>query len=139
MIDYKNTCFISPVLDIINYLFISTDKQFRDNYAEEVFREYHDALSKMVRKLGSDPSSLFSWQTFEREMIKFGIFNVLMTPFQLQVSMANAEELRHYQDAVTSGADRVEANVIGSQSSLYKQRLRDVMRDANNWDFFPKL
>lgn len=140
LIDYKNICLISPVLDIINYLFIGTNKHFRDNYAEEVLREYHDALSKIVRKLGSDPDRLFSWQTFEKELIKFGIFNVLVAPFQLQVSMADAEDLRRYQDAVCSGGDSVPTDVFGSvfPHALYKQTLLDVLRDADDWEFFPK-
>lgn len=129
---------MSPVLDIINYLFVSTTKQFRDNYAEEVLREYHDALCKIVRKLGSDPNRLFNWPTFEREMIRFGIYNILVTPMQLQVSMADADGLRRYQDAVCSGAVPPNVLIGEDRKSLYEQRVRDVLRDADEWDFFPK-
>lgn len=73
-------------------------------------------------------------------MIKFGIFNVLVAPFQLQVSMADEEELRKYQEIVASGGNQLLQNVFDGEKfpSIYNQRLRDLLRDADRWDFFPK-
>lgn len=138
LIDYKNTSFLSPVIDIFNYLFLSTDKRFRDYHAEEMLREYHAALSKIIRQLGSDPDRLFSWQMFQEEMKKFAIFNVLVAPFLLQVSTADAEEVRRNRAALSPGGP-TEVNVFKSElrKPLYRERLRDVLRHADEYEFFP--
>lgn len=124
------------MLDIVTYLLYSTDKQFRDQHMETFLRHYHNTLATVVRRLGSDPERLFSWTDFRADLRQFGVYGAIMAPFMLQVTTADAEDVRRSQEALAGGCTETNLWYSESTAEVYAERVRDVLRSADDCGFF---
>ena len=75
MLDFQLARCVSPVLDIAFLIYSCTDKELRHKHFDEFLEIYHKELSESIGLLGSDPKILYSWTTFENEVI-FEIFSL---------------------------------------------------------------
>lgn len=67
-LDFQQTRYASPAMDIGRLLFVGTDRITRDAHRHELLRCYHDSLSETVRRLGSDVEQLFPFSALEPQL-----------------------------------------------------------------------
>lgn len=92
-VDWQISRYCPPVLDFFYHVFTSTDKQFRDKHYGKLLETYYSSLSETIRKLGSDPSKLYTFENFQSQLRKFGRFVLLCGPFIIQLKVAGAKDI----------------------------------------------
>lgn len=105
-LDWQITRYCSPVLDLLYNIFSATDQQFRREHYNKLLKTYHESLSETVRKLGSDPERLFSYDDLQDELRYLGDFALLTGPLIVQLKIANPEDvvdLDEYSERVERG------------------------------------
>lgn len=106
LIDWQLSRYCSPVMDLL-YLFGITDKALRDKHYERLLQTYYGALSKMIRRLGSDPEKLFTYDNLLDELRRCGEFALFCSAMIIQVRLADSSDvidLDSYAAAMESGA-----------------------------------
>jgi hypothetical protein len=51
LIDFQIIRYASPVLDVLQYLFLATTKELRDEHFDEFLNVYYEALSGFIKRL----------------------------------------------------------------------------------------
>lgn len=124
----------SPVLDISYYLMTSTTKELRVRY-QDLIKVYHDSLSELVTKLGSDPKTLCPFDELHSQLKQFGVFGVIMAPIILQVLVSDSKNIVD-MDSVTDGTENIDIATMDDLSKItYRDRISDVLQDAAKFGF----
>lgn len=92
-IDYQISRYVSPVLDLVYFIFASTDKPFRDEHYDELLSIYHNSLSKFLKRLGEDPEQVFSFEEFQKQLKKYGRFGMPMALMLIPMITTQAKDL----------------------------------------------
>lgn len=124
----------SPALDLSYYLLTSTTKELRVRY-EDLIKVYHDSMSELITKLGSDPQKLFPFDELKNQLKQFGVYGVIMTPILLQVIVSDPKNIA---DMNTIDEDTKEfdfATFDDSSKITYRQRVSDSVQDAIKFDW----
>lgn len=82
-LDWQFAHYTSPAIDVLFYLFNSTDKEFRDQNFLNLLRFYQTELRTAIGALGSDPHALCSEASLERDYKKFGSAILVLVTFSL--------------------------------------------------------
>lgn len=138
--DFQIARYCSPVLDLHYNLFTGTDKVFREAHYEDLLKIYHESVSQTIRKLGSDPEKLFSYDDFQRELRKFGEFPLLFGPMIIQIRIAEAADildLDEYSERVDKG--ELDADLLGDFNEenqiIYNTLINDLVNDLIKYKF----
>jgi hypothetical protein len=67
-LDFQQTRYTSPAMDIGRLLFVGTDRTTREVHRQELLRCYHDSLGETVRHLGSDVEQLLPFSALEPQL-----------------------------------------------------------------------
>lgn len=121
LVDFQMSRYASPVIDLHTYLFPGTDQQFRSKYYEKLLNTYYSSLSETIKKLGSDPEKLYSYDNFRMELKKFGNFALLYAPEIARIRFAAAEDLR--------------AEYSEETAKVYSQLINDLVNDLTKYDY----
>lgn len=92
-IDYQISRYVSPVLDLVYFMFASTDKAFRDEHYDELIKIYHNSFSKFLKRLGEDPEQLFSFEEFDKQLKKYGRFGMPMALMLIPIITTQTKDL----------------------------------------------
>lgn len=68
IIDYQTIRTCSAVADLVMFVFLSSDQQFRRRYFRRLVEHYYSRLSCALRRLSLDPQRVYSKALFDREM-----------------------------------------------------------------------
>lgn len=137
--DFQISRYCSPVLDLHYNLFSGTDKEFRDKNYEKLLKTYHSSLSETIRKLGSDPEKLYSYENFQKELKKFGYFALLTGPMIAQIRVAGAEDIRDlddYSERVDRGETADLLNDFGEETAaVFSKLMNDLVTDLLKYEY----
>lgn len=135
--------FASPVVDLHDYIWGATDRQFRQKEFHHLIKYYYAVLSQQIRRLGSDPSQLFPYRAFEDHLKRFSIFAFLIAPIRIEVLLAGEGEFSDLDELATkisNGDDNISLVTHQSEETrqLYRTRLGDIFDDliALGYDFW---
>lgn len=144
MLDWQYLRYASPAIDLLYYIFCSTDKQTRDAEYFNLLRCYHDALSATVEKLGSNPC-IFTFDNLLDELKKCGNYLIVILPMMIQMMSANPNDFTNMDemaDKVAEGKcehfDMI-TKLDESGKRKYDQLLNDCMDDAVRLGYFHPL
>ncbi|XP_031621427.1 uncharacterized protein LOC116339595 [Contarinia nasturtii] len=124
----------SPAIDLLFYLFTSTDKTLRDKEYDNLLQLYYESLSKTVKLLGSSPE-LFTYENLQSELKRCGSFALLLAPLSIQVQQADTNEVANLNemcDKMANGnnSDGLVNDLNEEAQLIYEQRLNDVFEDV---------
>lgn len=108
LIDWQLSRYCSPVADLLYHIFGNLSKEFRDQHFNTLLRTYHESLSEIVKRLGSDPQKLFTFDDLQSELQKYGDFALLCVPMITQVRLVKSENiagLDSYAERFQNGED----------------------------------
>lgn len=131
--------YATPALDLLYHIFTSTDKQFRDLYYDELLHLYYDQLSSNIRKLGSDPDSLYSFEQL-LEGFKFGgNFGFVTIPCILIFILAKNDDLLEIKNFSGSSETNAIKDFVGETAEEFKKRATDVVDDLLRFGYFREI
>lgn len=144
IVDWQVIRYGSPVIDFLQTIFTSTDKQLRDQEYENLKRLYHSTLSDHIEKLGSDAKNLFSYAEFERQLKQFGSFALVISPMIIQISLAKSEDipdLNEVSEKLARGeeADDIVRGYDEDTQKVYADRINGLVTDIVNFGYYTKL
>lgn len=99
-------------MDIVYFIFTSTDKQLRAEHYKNLIRIYYKHLSQHLTRLGSNPEKLFTFNDLLDQLKRFGHYGLLMSTMLMPMITAKAV------------LDPKELNIV------YKNRMSDIIRDV---------
>lgn len=138
-VDWQVSRYCPPVLDLLYNIFSVTDKPFRDQHYEKLLKTYYSALSESIRKLGSDPDKLYTFENLESQLRKFGEFALLCAPMIIILSVAGPNDigsLDEYAELLDKG-EKVDLlkPFEGDTLQKYTTLINDVVTDLVNYGY----
>lgn len=136
IIDWQLYRYGSPVLDILYYVFSATDKETRDKHYDNLLQLYYDALSKIVRRLGSDPDKLFTFNDLQDQLKICGKFVLIMPPLLLQIMMADANDVCNLDELSVrkDNGENIKVSLVtginGKSKAEYIRRVKGLLDDV---------
>lgn len=102
---------------------------------------YHTTLSNSIKKLGSDPDKLFTFDEFEGQLKKFGKFAFIWGPMLTNMMMADPNDipdLDQLSEKLVENKGNIEftKDFEGDEKTAYETRLRDLIGDLIDLDYY---
>lgn len=143
LLDWQFARPMSPADDFVMYLCSSTEKPLRDQYYDEFLHIYYDSLAAIVRRCGSDPDKLFTFDDFCGTLQTYGDYGVLEAALTVSINVTD-DGVKSERDGDVESGQRLEpAEEDGHfvyftprEEELYKKRLSDVLADARKYKWF---
>lgn len=137
--DWQLAHYCSPALDVLYNIFTSTDKKFREQHYDTLLDTYYKSLCGMMRKLGSDPNRLYTFQDFQLQLAKFGEFALLYAPIILSIRMAKEKDIANldeYAEHLENGKDVDLLYQFDDETQkIYSRLINDVVTDLVNYGY----
>ncbi|KAK4884249.1 hypothetical protein RN001_000520 [Aquatica leii] len=121
-IDWQLAQLGSPVLDLTTFLFLSTNKEFRDIYYDDVIQEYYNSFSAFLKELGSDPEELFPFSVLQEHLKTFSVFAFFRVIQALHLLLSDNENIPDFKDTDFNDLEFKE-------NETYNTRMREIMLD----------
>lgn len=139
IVDWQIAHYSSPVLDVLYQIFTSTDKPFRDQHYHKLLHAYYASLSENIRKLGSDPNKLYTYENFQDQLRKFGDFVLFGGPGIIQQKLAKEEDVAdmdEYAKLIEKGEKAHLIKPFDGQTQLeYSTLINGLVTDLVNYGY----
>lgn len=122
----------SAALDLSYYLLTSTTKELRVRY-EDLIKVYHNSMSELITKLGSDPKKLFPFDELKGQLKQFGVYGVIMAPIVLQIIVSEAKNIIDMNNIDEGTRDLATFDALSTIT--YRERISDVLQDAIKFEW----
>lgn len=137
--DWQISHFCSPAVDVLYNIFTSTDKEFRDQHYDTLLKTYYTSLSEMIRKLGSDPRKLYTYENLQSQLRKFGEYALLMAPMIISIRVAketDVSNLDEFAQLVEKGEDvDLIRKFDGETQKEYSRLVNGLVTDLVNYGY----
>ncbi|XP_053657724.1 uncharacterized protein LOC128706808 [Anopheles marshallii] len=141
LFDWQVMRYVTPVQDIVYFVFCCTDEEFRRKYYDEMLDIYYRSLSAMLAKLQHDVKELFPRAAFEEQLRIFGRYGILMGMFLVPMMCTHNEELPDIEALAHKMAESQQLNesffkTTESNQETYTKRIRAVVKDCIRYGYF---
>lgn len=141
LLDWQITRYVSPILDLVYFLFASTDADLRAKHFDELLNIYHRSLKDLLDHLGGDTMTQFPFTAFLRQLKKFGKFGIIMASMIIPMITKPNEELLDMDfmaDQMETANEEMKEAMMKSffgADDKYKGRMQGVLHDAVRYGF----
>ncbi|XP_031627333.1 uncharacterized protein LOC116343429 [Contarinia nasturtii] len=132
LFDFQFTRYASPVIDLILYLFCSISTELRNQHYEEFLRIYHESLSDLVRRLGSDPQTLFPFERVLDQLRKIGVYSIYVGALLLPILGSDPDKL---PDIDNEASNKNCFQVAAESRKAYNQKVIDMFDDLARFQY----
>ncbi|XP_055614513.1 uncharacterized protein LOC129760860 [Uranotaenia lowii] len=134
MVDWQICRYVSPVLDLVYFLFCCTDEQFRRQHYDDMIRTYYASLKELLEKLGGDATRQFPYTALLRQLRRFGRFGLIMAVFVIPVLCMENADIPDLDQQAEKFKETQEVNMsafmtTGKAELKYRNRMGGVIRD----------
>lgn len=140
--DWQISRYCPPVLDLLYNIFSSTDTSFRDQHYEKLLQTYYSSLSDTIRKLGSDPDKLYTYENFENQLRKFGRCALLCAPLIIGITVAGPNDVSNLDEYAELLNTDENIDVLkpfeGDTKIKYSRLINDLVTDLVNYGYLGK-
>lgn len=142
LLDWQITRYVSPILDLVYFLFASTDAGLRAKHFDELLNIYHRSLKDLLDHLGGDTMTQFPFTALLRQLKKFGKFGIIMAAMIVPLITKPNEELAD-MDFMAGNMDTEDEEIkeammksfLGKPDDRFKGRMQGVLHDAIRYGF----
>lgn len=125
----------SPALDICYFLCTSTTTDLRQKYFDEFLKIYYTSLAGILRKCGSDPTQIFTFENLLQQIKKFGKCGLAASPILIEIMVADRSDITDIEEFAkdsleNENAEYVLVNMNDESKLTFKERLNGVIEDA---------
>ncbi|XP_044755965.1 uncharacterized protein LOC123314720 [Coccinella septempunctata] len=129
LLDFQLCLSCSPVQDLSYNIYTTCDKTCLDHF-DELLVTYHASLSRCLRKLGSEPDDIFTFEQLKKHWCKYGKFGLITALLVLKICLVDTEDVPNFTD-ISKNADNVQEfsealNIQVKNPEEYNRRLLDV-------------
>lgn len=93
----------------------------------------------MIRKLGSDPQKLYTFQDFKKQLGEFSEYALLYAPIILSIRMAQAEDVENldvYAEHLENGQDIDLLRTFDEKTQkIYSKLINDAVTDLVDYGY----
>lgn len=114
LLDWQMARFGSPMLDVMYFLFTSTDRQLRDEHLEQLLHDYHAACSQVIEACGSDAELLFSFENVMEHIKEFGVHGLSLAPMIVGIMVSESENINDMDEY----ANAMDAQIRNGEDSV---------------------
>lgn len=135
-LDWQILRYSSPVLDLLYYLFSSTDKKVRKEEYENLLRIYYDQLALNIRALGSDPDRLFTFDDLQSELRRCGVYGLMRVQIIVQINLSKSDDIPDMNEMCDQATnyDFVQ-NSDSEFEGKFKERMSGIVADLLEWGY----
>lgn len=141
MLDWQLSRYLSPVIDFCHFMFVCTDKAFRDQYYQEFIGIYHETVVEHLAKLGCG-SELFPFDVLQEHFLKHAKFVLFVTMMALPIICTPNEDLPDMAELVAKVTDESNTNKTefieafkSENNKNYTSRMGDAIRDLVDYGY----
>lgn len=129
LVDWQMSRFGSVINDLYYIMFTSIDHTTLRNEFYSIMDYYYDALSNAIRRLGSDPNTLYSYDVFTKDVKKYAKYGLLMALVITQLLVVDQTDFNNLDEISqkTDGSADFVQSIKGNTEIKYKQRIRDIL------------
>lgn len=142
LLDWQITRYVSPILDIVYFLFASTDAELRAKHLDELLSIYHRSLKDLLDHLGGDTMTQFPFTALLRQLKKFGKFGIIMAAIIIPLITKPNEEIPDMDfmadNMNTDNEEMKEAmmkSFLSNDESRFTGRMKGVLHDAIRYGY----
>lgn len=90
----------------------------------------------MIRKLGSDPKKLYSYENFQGQLRKFGDFTLLCAPLLISIKVAQPKDTSENDENIGK-REKVLANIHSNKNTQteYSRLINELLTDLVNYGY----
>ncbi|XP_031625367.1 uncharacterized protein LOC116342037 [Contarinia nasturtii] len=129
--DWQCSRFSSPVLDLVIYLFCSATKELRDQHYDEFLKIYHNSLSDLLKRLGSDPEKLFPYEELLNQLKQFGKYVVFVAVIFIQIMFADEDSIPNVSDEQSDKLTDDFFQISDESKPAYRKHVLDLFIDLD--------
>ncbi|KAK7794872.1 hypothetical protein R5R35_013589 [Gryllus longicercus] len=134
-VDFQLVRYAPPACDVITFLFLLTDKTFRENHSQYLITHYYDKFAEELCRRNLDPEKLFPKSEFEESCEYYNILGVILAPVALPMLLLPPEVVdEHFrtperfvqfmlEDRSTECVDYYHSN------AEFRQRICDIIEE----------
>lgn len=108
-------------------------------YYQDLLETYYTSLSNTIRKLGSDPNKLFSFEQFQAQLRRFGETALLFAPMLMLVKLVKPEHIMpmtEYAACVERGEKPDLVNELDATTQTeFNKQVNDLFNDLLNLEY----
>ncbi|XP_062552390.1 uncharacterized protein LOC134217611 [Armigeres subalbatus] len=147
LIDWQLCRYGSPVLDLMYFIFTSTDAQLRAEHYEAWLNTYYESLAEYLKQLDGDAERQFPKVAFEQQLKRFGRFGLLISFLVLPIictpNVETPDIEKHMEMAMkakeakveTPGADEKIFSHTEKSDAMFQSRVRGIIKDVVRLDY----
>lgn len=113
----------------------TSDKEFRDKNYQNIIQHYYESLSEAIKKLGSNPANLFTFEDLQKQLKQFGKYGFYMG-IVASVAILPDEYIPDLSE-MSQSAPKMDSNVT-ENISLYDENVRALLKGRVN-DLFTDM
>ncbi|OWR47943.1 ecdysteroid 22-kinase [Danaus plexippus plexippus] len=125
-VDYQTLEMANPIIDILFFIFVGSDKNFRDRHFHQSLNHYYDELSKALKRFRLNPQEVYAREDFDADFKEILPVGLLLSVFCLLIVTVQKEDVPVMKEVVDIEDFSIDPNV------MYTERLNDVIDDYIN-------
>ncbi|KAF2879861.1 hypothetical protein ILUMI_26318 [Ignelater luminosus] len=144
-VDFQTTRYNPPAHDLMGFLYLSTDRQFRSKYMKEILNYYHSEISKVFNQFGIDTNKVLPYEEFMmscEDLKEYAIIQCVEHFQNIILSSEQMEELfsdQEYAKKILFEDRSPFIKKICEADPVYKEKMRECITDlreiCENADF----
>ncbi|XP_063827836.1 uncharacterized protein LOC135077225 [Ostrinia nubilalis] len=126
-VDYQLACFANPVTDLMYFIFLGSDREFRKHHLEDLKEFYYSTFEKFLSKFDIAAEKVYSKKQFQQDFsdkLEFGLMCFLVF---MQFIFANDDDVPQLE----KGIDSLSMNM----DERYKDRLHGIIEEFIQWGY----
>ncbi|KPJ00870.1 hypothetical protein RR46_01349 [Papilio xuthus] len=123
IVDYQGFQISSPLIDLMYFIILSTDKEFRSQHYHQLLDHYYSEFCGSLKRLNIDPDTVYTKDDFQHDIKLFEPYVVIMGTLILPGMSAFVENAQNMENTEDRNVFEIEPCQIGSQ------RLNDLIDD----------
>lgn len=122
-VDYQTARPGCPVADLLYFILMSSDQQFRKHHFHQLVDHYYKQLALMMKDLGLQPDEVYGREEFESDM-----------KAKLPISLSVAAAALPFATADADSAPNFErGQCVPGVNKLFVERFRGLVQDFKQW------
>ncbi|CAH4029699.1 unnamed protein product [Pieris brassicae] len=134
-LDFQTLRYANPATDIIYFLYICTDSEFRSLHIDELINIYYESLKGFLNRFEIDVNSLYTENKLRDDIEEHKVFGFLITLIEIKIIANHLDELNsnHKSEMDLTNLPDIE------KESLVKARINDVLTESSENGVLEKL
>ncbi|RZC41079.1 uncharacterized protein BDFB_009194, partial [Asbolus verrucosus] len=128
LLDWQMSRFTTPITDLSYFLFACISQEDLENL-NEILRNYYKSFSHHLKRLGSDPDRLYSFDQLLKDWKTYCKYGIMMASVILKIALTEKDEIVDIAQAAEQGQDIVSSFSYEIQNKTpLRNRLRPFVK-----------